>query len=86
MPLRPSQVETLRVVGFYGTWGATLDKVAAGLGITERSAERRLERLQRDPRRPFIEVVLAGYFPEGPRLRFYRLTQLGREALEGSNA
>jgi hypothetical protein len=81
-PLRPSQIETLRVVGFYGTWGATLDKVAVGLGLTERAAEQRLERLRRDPRRPFIEIVLAGYFPKGP-FRFYRLTQLGREALEG---
>jgi hypothetical protein len=83
MPLRPSQLETLRVASFHGTWGATLSQVAAGLGVSERAAELRLERLRRDPRRPLIETVLAGYFPKGPRIRFYRLTQLGREALEG---
>lgn len=82
-PLRASQVETLRLVGIGGTWGVSLDRVATSLGITEHSAERRLYRLRCNPTRPLIETVFASYFPGTPRFRFYRLTQLGREALEG---
>jgi hypothetical protein len=86
MALRPSQVETLRVVRLGCREGARLEGVAAALRVSEEVAEKRLLQLRSDPRHPLIDVVLARYFPFGPRYKFYRLTQLGKEALESSDA
>lgn len=83
MPLRPSQVETLRLVGQrerlfdrpMEPW-----RLAQHLGRTEQSARARLDRLQMT-RHVYANLSLDA------RNRYYRssyrLTQLGREALEG---
>jgi DNA-binding HxlR family transcriptional regulator len=72
MPLRPSQVETLRAVEAGTDRSMTL---AHAQGIKRVGAERKLRAL-----------VASGHLTReisglvGP---YYRLTQLGREALEG---
>jgi hypothetical protein len=78
MPLRPSQVETLRWVGRANKRGEALTPWALGeiCGILTRSAEERLDRLAK-----------CGYLAKGvPGLGspVFNLTQLGREALATS--
>lgn len=72
MPLRPSQVETLRVVG--EDIAITPYELARATKRPIHDAEARLEGLA-------YEEFLDGQ--DGPITTRYRLTQLGREALEG---
>jgi predicted ArsR family transcriptional regulator len=77
MALRPSQVETLRLVA--EEQGECLEALglAGRLGITPWSAWKRLDRLTRSGHlevRPYAS----------PQFLFY-LTQLGKEALESSD-
>jgi hypothetical protein len=78
MPLRPSQVETLRAVelatGPPAVLSVTAHVIGVHLGIGERRAYERLRRLE-------TRRYLASRFANR-RIAFY-LTQLGREALEG---
>lgn len=80
MPLRPSQVETLRHFDML-EGAATAGEIAARIDRTEYSAEKRIGRL-----------VESGHLSKSPPPRYwdmcclYSLTQLGREALEGSDA
>lgn len=80
MPLRLSQVETLRLIE---ADEPTMGDVAARRGVAEATAKRQLAELVRDGLaeryvfRPDVPGATARYR--------YRLTQLGREALEGSD-
>jgi len=77
MPLRPSQVETLRAVGKMTERfaRASTGYVAMQCGISEAAAHRRCARLE-------ARRLLASTFAE--RRVWFSLTQLGREALEES--
>jgi len=87
-PLRASQVETLRLVRKLEDSGEEAGvqpwRLAAALGITVTSAKRRVERL-RGTRHLYAFLALSedlthlgNYYRNA-----FRLTQLGREALEG---
>lgn len=80
MPLRPSQVETLRAVREITarprTFRAGARWVSQLLGISEQAAYQRMQRLE-------DHGYLASSY-SNRRIAFY-LTQLGREALEGRN-
>lgn len=77
MPLRPSQVETLRVVADFpdgvGEW-----ELAKRLGVSLRASLQRLERLARSG-----HLAIRIFCDETGAYCLYVLTQLGREALEG---
>ena len=72
MPLRPSQVETLRLVSELPTQEIEADYLAEQYGIDFQAAWSLLRALAAE-----------GYLKDS-RLAGYRLTQLGREALGGS--
>lgn len=72
MPLRPSQVETLRLVG-------------EGRAITPYELSRATKRPIRDAEARLEGLAYEGLLDgrDGPVTTRYDLTQLGREALEG---
>jgi len=81
MPLRPSQVETLRLIGQANERGEAMPPwtLAETVGILSRAAQNRLVGLEE---RDLVwldwkDDESASYYAG------YRLTQLGREALEG---
>jgi DNA-binding MarR family transcriptional regulator len=78
MALRPSQVETLRVFGDEPGKHFGVLELADRLGITPWSAWKRLDRLGRSGH---LERVHYSRGQVG-----YRLTQLGKEALESSES
>jgi hypothetical protein len=82
-PLRASQVETLQLVANHKSgWeenAISARELAPLLGRSVRSADARLQRLYWSKH---LTVRWAGSWPD--KLFVYRLTQLGREALESS--
>jgi len=80
--LRDSQVETLRLVDRFeaGKGGVRPWRLVSELGITEQSARARLERLRESGHLyPLLDLAANGHYVRAA----FRLTQLGREALEG---
>lgn len=80
----PGEVETLRLVAEHksGWEGHMISarELALLLGVTVRSADARLQRLFWSH---YLAVRRTGSWPDNPLV--YRLTQLGREALEGDS-
>ena len=77
MPLRPSQVETLRAVQQCDCQRAAAGEVGALVNCSLYAAKRRLADLTRRG------YLMTHFEYNRCGLPYFRLTQLGREALEG---